>query len=288
MAKKENVNNVVINTEELKPTTIGYLNNKQKGPFLLLIVFGVLFATIFFMSQLTNIFNMIFNPELYTEMKDAQRSSELDSTGVIEELNSGTTLNVAGVKFNSFSIKDGQLNFNVNATNSSRDFSNYYIETYDRGKALLERVLIASTSISSVKLYYTNVKFISINHYDANSYPSINLTNSTLTCTKDDDTYQYEFISGGASKVAYIVSMKLTDSNIDAYNTALNKYMEESGKTSSNGVTQKLQSDEQEFTYTKEVDLRIASGSQLSYGYPYNSKPEQIAFEMSTKGFRCK
>ena len=39
--------------------------------------------------------------------------------------------------------------------------------------------------------------------------------------------------------------MKLTDSNTDAYNTALNKYMEESGKTSSNGVTQKLQSDEQ-------------------------------------------
>ena len=287
MAKRENVKNVEISTEELKPTTIGYLNNKQKGPFLLIIIFAILLGTLFFMGQITDFVNMIFNPELYNEMRDAQRSSSLDSTGVVEELNSGTTLTISGIRFSSFSIKDGELRFSTNTSQASGDFSNYYIETYDRAQKLLERIPMASSSINSVKLTYTNVKFISINRYASGSYPNVNLNDSKLTCVKDEETYTYEFVSGGASKVTFKVSMRLTDSNTTEFNSALDKYTAEAAKGATSGVSKQLNSDESAFTFTKEVDLQSASLSELSYSYSYNTKPEQIAFEMSTRGYRC-
>ena len=54
MAKRnKKLKNVQISNEELVPTTIGYLETRQKGPFLLIFIFAVLFATLYFMPQIT-------------------------------------------------------------------------------------------------------------------------------------------------------------------------------------------------------------------------------------------
>ena len=57
MAKRKKLKNIQISNQELTPTTIGYLDSKQKGPFLLLFIFAVLFATLYYMPELTEYFS---------------------------------------------------------------------------------------------------------------------------------------------------------------------------------------------------------------------------------------
>ncbi len=286
MAKRKRLKNVQISTEELKPTTIGYLSNRQKGPFLLIFIFLVLFATLYYMPQITEYFNKIFNPELYAEMQEAKQPINTDSTGVIEELGSGTQLSISGILFSNFAIKNGELTFSVDTTKASGEFNNYYLETYDRSQHLLERLPLASTSITSVPLVYTNVKFISITQYDENNYPNVNLENSKLSCTNKIDEYEYEFANGGLTKVSYSITAKLTEENAEEYNAELTKYSD-AADLALEGIEQYLTSDDTGFTYTKIVDLQVASSTGLDYGFEYNAKANKIAFELSTKGYQC-
>ena len=111
MAKRnKKLKNVQISNEELVPTTIGYLETRQKGPFLLIFIFAVLFATLYFMPQITNYMNMFFNPELYEEMKNQKKFAD-DSTGIVEALTPDLVLYIYGTKFSNFAIKNNQLTY---------------------------------------------------------------------------------------------------------------------------------------------------------------------------------
>ncbi len=287
MAQKKKIKNVQISKEELKPTTIGYLNNRSKGPFLLVIIFAALFATLYYMPEITEYVNKIFNPALYAEMQEAKSAINDDNTGMVEELSPSIKLNISGVIFSSFKLNGNELSFNVDSSAATGEFENYYFETYDRSQKLLERVLIVSTSISSVELTYSNVKFIAISHYDEGTYPNVNLNGSKLTCTQNEEGYEYEFVNGGLATVTYANEMKKTDDNEDEYYAKLTKYDALVTNSSETGVEHFLTNDDSYFKYTKKVDLQAVSDSGLEYGYSFNDKSNQIAFEMSTKGYKC-
>ena len=287
MAKRKRLKNVQISTEELKPTTIGYLNSKQKGSFLLIIIFAALFVTLRYMSDITEFIQKIINPTMYAEIQESKKTLNDDNTGVIEELSASTHFNIAGVKFTNFAVKDNQITFTVDDSASNGSFSDYYLETYDRGNNLLERILIPSTSINSLKLNYSNVRLLSISHYANNSYPNVTLKDSTLTCTNNDETYKYEFVTGGVNKISYTITMKETDDNQEEYSEELSRYQNDYYSDELPGIERYLSTSEGEFTYTKSVDLLVATTNDLENGYAYNTKSNQIAFEMSTKGYKC-
>ena len=284
--KKKKLKNVQISNEELVPTTIGYLSSKQKGPFLLIFIFAILFATLYYMPQITNYVNKIFNPGLYAEMQEQNNYVE-DSTGVMEELYSDLVLNISGVKFSNFQVSNDEISYKVDDSQSKDEFTNYYLETYDKTESLLERIPISSTSISTLAINYSNIKYISISKYEDGKYPSVNLKESKLTCTKDEESYEYEFQTGGLSKINYVFKMTRTDDNTTNFDEQLEKFeLEASNNT--NGVSVSFSQTENSFEFTKEEDLLVTSTSSLDNGYDYQTKAEQIAFEMSTKGYKCK
>lgn len=292
MAKRnKKLKNVQISNEELVPTTIGYLETRQKGPFLLIFIFAVLFATLYFMPQITNYMNMFFNPELYEEMKNQKKFAD-DSTGIVEALTPDLVLYIYGTKFSNFAIKNNQLTYSVDNSSSKTDFSNYYLETYDKDKKLMERVLIPSTSVTALDINYTNIKFISISHYKEGVYPSIVLDDSTLTCTKTNEelvyteTYKYTYQKVVLATLDYNYKMTKKDNNTEEYNNMLNKFTADA-ETSTDGVTSSLARLENGFEFKKEENLLVLTQSSLENGYNYQIKADQIAFEMSTKGYIC-
>ena len=285
-SKRKKLKNVQISTEELTPTTIGYLNTRQKGSFLLIFIFAVLFVTLYYISDITEFINKMINPALYAEMQEAKNEINEDNTGKIEELTTTTHFNISGIKFTNFVIEGDQIKFNVDDGASTGDFSGYYLETYDRSSNLLERIPIMSTTVNSLNLHNTNVKALAINHYQTGVYPNITLKDSTLTCELNDEIYKYEFVSGGVSKITYTITIKQTEDNESEYEEKLEKY---NSKQSSyaEGVEKYLADNEGEFTYTEVVDLLVAGTNDLENGFPYNTKASQMAFDMSTKGYKC-
>ena len=283
--KKKKLKNVQISNEELVPTTIGYLSSRQKGPFLLIFIFAVLFGTLYFMPQITEYYNMIFNPAAYNESKSQKYVVE-DQTGSLEALNPDLSLTISGVKFSKFEVKDNELTYTVDATQATGDFVDYYLETYDKNQKLLERILIPSTSVSSLSLTYTNLRFISINHYDGETYPAFNLKNSKLTCAKGDESYEYGFQSGGLSYIKYVVNMTKTEDNAAIYEDRLNKFETESGYDNE-GIEIMLSQSEGSFQFVKKENLLITTSSTLDNGFKYQTKADQIAFDLSTKGYKC-
>ena len=283
--KRKKLKSVQISTEELVPTTIGYLNSRQKGSFLLIFIFAILFATLYYMPQITNYINKIFNPQVYIDSQDPVNIVE-DSTGVIEEFTSDLVLNVSGYKFSNFVINDNEIEYSIDTSLSNGELNNYYFETYDRSKKLLERVLISSTSVTKLSINFNNVKFISINHYDIGKYPSIILKDSKLTCINGEETYEYIFQTGGLTNVNYNYQMNRTDDNSVLYDEMLSKFEAEAGSYLE-GISSSLSQTDVSFSYTKEEDLLVLTTSSTEYGYAYQTKSDKIAFEMSTEGYKC-
>ena len=283
--KKKKLKNVQISNEELVPTTIGYLSSRQKGPFLLIFIFAVLFGTLYFMPQITEYYNMIFNPAAYNEGKGQKYVVE-DQTGTIEAISTDLKLTISGVKFSKFAVKDGSLTYEVDSTGAQGEFTNYYLETYDKNQKLLERVVIPSTSTSSLSLEYTNVRFISINQYKDGAYPTFNLKGSKLTCAKDDETYEYVFQTGGLSSIKYIVRMTRTEDNAALYDERLSSFTRESAYEN-DGIEIALTQSENDFQFEKEENLLVTTTSTLDNGFKYQTKVDQIAFDLSTKGYKC-
>ena len=283
--KKKKLKNVQISNEELVPTTIGYLSSKQKGPFLLIFIFAILFAILYYMPQITNYFNMIFNPTAYNESQIPANYVE-DSTGVVEELSSDLVLNISGIKFSNFAISNNELTYSVDDSQSQGEFTDYYLETYDRNQKLIERLLISSTSVNTLVLSESNVKFISINHYAEGSYPNVNLKDSKLSCVRDEETYEYVFQTGGLTTINYTFKMTLTEDNTETYDEKLTKYETEAG-SETNGISILFSQYDNGFDFNKSEDLLVTNTSTLENGYDYQTKADKIAFEMSTKGYKC-
>ena len=239
------------------------------------------------LTYLSFVKTAIFNPSLYAEIQEAKKPLNDDNTGEMVTISASTSLTISGNRFSNFLVKDNKISFTVDTSEAKGDFTNYYMETYDRSGNLLERIPILSTSISGLDITYTNVKLISISHYESGVYPNVVLNDSTLTCTKDNEVYKYKFFSGGVSVITYSLSVKETTENQEEYYNLLNKYTTEAAFGKLNGVERSLLNTEDGFTFTKEVNLQLAPTNDLEYGFAYNTKANQIAFEMSTKGYKC-
>ena len=97
MAKRKKLKNIQISNQELTPTTIGYLDSKQKGPFLLLFIFAVLFATLYYMPELTEYFSGKKVP-----MDNTPSNATYDDEGKIFIFNDETLITVNNIEFSKY------------------------------------------------------------------------------------------------------------------------------------------------------------------------------------------
>ena len=112
------------------------------------------------------------------------------------------------------------------------------------------------------------------------------MKDSKLTCTKDIETYVYAFQSGGLATITYKANMTKTEDNATLYDQTLSDY-EDKAASNRNGVSASLSQLDTSFEFTVEEDLLVLSSSTLDNGYDYQTKADKIAFEMSTKGYKC-
>lgn len=298
MAKRKKLKNIQISNQELTPTTIGYLDSKQKGPFLLLIIFAILFATLYYMPELTEYLSGKKVP-----MDNNPSGTVYDDEGKIFIFNNETLITVNSIEFSKINVDNNKLSILANNTKDKVTYlDDYYIELYDKNDTLLERISLSDESLNKYgKRTYTydianqeDANKISISVISNNELPETELrldgSMQVLTCTNTEITYVYNFTENSLKNATFEINQNITDfADESAYQSALQSYRYLASGTIKEGISNELVTDESSFSFTKKVDLSMASANDIDdeMFYTLDESASKVAFQNSLKKYKC-
>lgn len=298
MAKRKKLKNIQISNQELMPTTIGYLDSKQKGPFLLLFIFAVLFATLYYMPELTEYFSGKKVP-----MDNTPSNATYDDEGKIFIFNDETLITVNNIEFSKIKINNDKLSiFIANTKDNVADLNDYYLELYDKDDNLLERISLSSETLN--KYGKRTFNFSIANPLETNKISVSIITNSTipeielktvgdmqqLTCTNNIDTYIYYFNSNNLKKVIMESNRNMDEFSDElAYQNVLQEYRNLASDNPKEGISNKVEINKSGFKFTKEIDLSIVNINDIDdeMFYKLDEIAKNVAFNASLKKYKC-
>lgn len=313
MAKKK-VESVVINDQELTPTTIGTLDTKEKSPILLFVILAIFLVVALFlpdinnyitnyMSEKNNNKEQVVNPNKDNEEENVPQEEENDSLYDYAE-NMEIKADLFGIT--NIVKKDDSITFNINNATDKElvlDDYKYFLEIYSSEKMLLQRIKISYGTYKaneSKEFIYelnndakSNIAKIAVLKKTVDDYPEIELTlddtnNGILTCVKDYETITYTFGNEYLTKISNIVNEPYS-SDI-AYTTDLQQYQVLAATLNNyEGVSSTLINNETGFTYTTLIDLRTANIVEIENNnfYEYRTLAKVVKFETESNGFTC-
>lgn len=314
--KKKQNEKIILNHEELMPTTIGSLNTKENGPIVvlgILIFFGICIISL---PYINTWISKITNPEV--DIGQTNHNKENKSTDIEEPKNEeyytiSKSLNVAIDKFsvNNFEIDTTKQNITFTVTNNGGNNNyfkenNYYLELYSSDKKLLQRIKLQNDVIESSKKYTYQVSsalkngtiaLLMFKNISSIEYPNVALNSNTLICQKNNQTLTYSFnTSASNTKVLSKVEENITESNTSStYTSDLEKYTNLSDSLANvNGVSIKLLPTSNGFSYAATIDLTKIDETNLNryfkdmIYYKKDTEAKVISFELSSSDYECK
>ena len=297
MAKRPKLKNIQISNQELTPTTIGYLENKQKGPFLLVVIFVILFATLYYLPNLTEYFTGADIPN------DGNPAGNIvTDEGTIFMINHDTKITINHIEFSKINLEGNKISIFANNTKDAIvALENYYIELYNKNDKLMERVDLSNETLNKFgkrTLSYNidnqeeivKIAIIIMN----NKYPEVNLNEENgsqfLSCSNDSYTYKYEFKEKKLKKVIKTVNLSKNDFNDEnSYNSQFQKYLAQADKFPIHGIVSSFSNTLTDFTFTQSVDLIVVFAENVDdpFYYALDESADKIAFQNSLKKYKC-
>lgn len=296
--------------------TIGTVKpDKQKSPFAMLFLFGILIVFIVFMPTAIDLFNKYFgtdlnidslnNPTKVDEKKeDDNEKQEIKMYDLKEE----TVITVGKIDFGGFkkeNIEGYKITFYIkNNGNVLHKFDKkLYLEYYDDnntfvGRTYLENVKEITGGISnnyafgidnSINNRATKIEVVQRTEDD---YPVVELTDNQLICTNETNSIIYTF--NGESKLTKIQDtyMYIKDDDSMKYNNDLITYKSKLSRLDSmDGIDAVVTETDNGFMATTAIDYQYADYSKISSNTDYYIKEtyaKTISFEMNAKGYTCR
>lgn len=303
MAKKKNV--VQISDEELTPTVLATIEEKKGNSILLLILFAIFIAVVFFLPDITNYVDSYLNPEIKsnTPIVNNPTNSNEEEEVTITKYNYSDKLTIDKKKFTltDFSIADNTLSFKINNIQSgtlSMNNFNYYLELYSSDNTLLQRIKVDDITVnsnSSVDLKYAiennNVSYFTFIEISKDEYPAYTPSSdkdgkATMVCTKDKEKINYILNNNKLTTIEDYYEVNQNDEN---YETLLTTY--QSLATTYNaleGVTSYINIEDSKFTFSTYFDLSNNNSLNVSkIVYPKDTTAKVIKFELNARGYVC-
>ncbi len=315
MSKKKNVvEEVRLSNQELIPSVIGVIDNKEKSNWSLIILFVFLIVFIVFLPTVT----AYLNGEYQVENKENNKpGSNQPNTPPIEDeivfyaFSEGLNVLVDGVSFSDFSIANQMISFAVTNNAETSDYLNthhLYLELYDANQMFLQRIKLTSDVIGkgSKELYEYEltateslIQQFTITEKTEHDYPNVNLKKIdedlfSLTCTKGKERLIYEFDKNyKLLSIEDTINYTTGDTN---YQEVLTDYRQITSKYNAlQGVTSNIVEVGTGFTVTTTLDLenvdyanRIVKNTLDNPGYyPKDTLGKVVHFELSSMNYRC-
>lgn len=324
MAKKK-YKNVKLEQEELKPISIGAFESRKKTSIGIFIILTLFVLVVIFLPQISEIVNEYLDPTPSTPITPNDPTPEEPDEPVDPGENIDETfyeyvanlsierdeITVSGITIDNVA---STISYSVtNNTNSYQDIEelNYYIEIYNSDRTLLERVKLASPSISGgttstvigggASQSYTRIisstsaiteGYIVLVSKTTDDYPEVTLTenaegSSSLVCTNAHERVTYTFDNNALKQVTSIVEYLATDTDYEtvysSYQTLSNSY------NTTTGITSTFFMNTTGFNITTIVNLEEASRSYIynADSFRLDTEPKVVSFEMEAQGFDC-
>lgn len=311
--KKEEIP-VTLSNQELIPSVIGVIDDKEKSNLPFLIIFFLLIGFIIALPTITAYLSG--EQEINVNPNNTGGNTEKPEEPAGNELNFYTfsddvSVSVSGISFQDFELSEGKIAFSI--TNNS-EAKNYlaqhllYLELYDSDKMLLQRIKLPTDNLSKgVTENYTfelsvsksNITQFTLGEKTIEDYPTVNLKKEndgtySLTCTKEEEKLVYEFdkdqkLNMITDVVNYSTSNSLYQEKLVDYRQMTSKY------NAIDGVTSNLVEAGQGFTVTTIIDLQKVDFSNRSVKNTLNNKAyygkdtegKVVYFELSAMNYKC-
>ncbi len=311
MAKKKK-EPVVIDQTELKPTTIGTMETKESGPWIVIIIIILLLVGIFFLDDIREFINNgglsnipIVQPQTPSPNEPEEEPKEEEPIEMeYYELLDTTVVKLENFELSKVAINDHLLTFQIeNKGGVSNYFVNhdYYIELYDAKKTLLERFKIDNLNISvshdfTYEVKEDNVSYFSLHLMTESDYPAVVLKKENgipyLQCSNENETITYYF--DDKSELNSLEYMLRVDESTEDFDRLFDEYLDLSDSYNRiNGVESDAYLSENGFEYYVNIALNtipsITYRSQFTERkyYAYHTSAKFISFELETFGYTC-
>lgn len=311
MAKKINYKNLKINREELSTTKIGEINNQEKSPIFLFVMFGLFLAFIFFLPNVVqymsdngkNIFEGITGNTPSKKSEEEEKAPEQ----VYYDINNPGDITLEGLKVSNIKKGTNSLSFRVNNNSATKFYFNkfnYFLEIYTDNTTLLERVMMDKDSIArnSNKDYTYTIKnttsasaskiaFVNKNTLD---YPAITLKENTegeqtLICKNANEVLTYTFKNDKLVTINDNVTYAQSNNALD-YQNNLSLWQNRVGTYNNmSGVTSTILDNGGSFVASTNLNLKEVNLSNIDNKnyYAYETLAKVVSFELNSSGFTC-
>ena len=319
MAKKTEP--IILNKEELMPTNLGSMKQKESGlitTVIILIVFGL---GILFLPNIMEMLNPMDVPPIpYTPSPDENDpnenpGNEPTAKTTIYELKNDLEVDIQGYTFSEFIINKETSNISFKVKNNSgaaNYFSNhpYYIEYYSTTEELLGRtkIEIKQTTSEINQSYEINnilingeIAKIAIKEIIENEYPAVTISNGEknmpmIVCSNGKHNISYTFQKASTKYVLKeIEEIEEISSSTENYEEILEEYNDLNDIYNDiSGVQATISPTVNGFEFSKKVDLEKISETNYNsyfkknYYYKKNTDAKVISFELQSSNYICK
>lgn len=297
MAKRKKLKNVQINEQELTPTVIGYLNDKGASPLFLIVIFGILFAFLYFLPEVNVYIEQKRGNDYSSNVPGVVDNNEnefsRDDAGKEFDLKKDTQIVIKEITLSNFVIDQDKITFVVkNNSDKIVDFTQqeYYLYLKDSDglvneALLLKDLVILENKEQEISLSVDDSEYskIFIDKFKEEYISDITLVDNKLTCILEGDKYIYEFEDDVMMYEAYVYE---SDESSESLLTKYQNEQEEFSKLDGVDVTLSFI---EGIYYKVQVDLAKADVKKLNdlNFFLKEEKAKIVKVKMENNGYYC-
>lgn len=309
MAKKKQI---VINEEELIPTTLAVVEDKKKvsilGIFWLFLIFAIFIVGVIYLPEISQYINNYFNPDVVTPdtpSDNKNNTTDDDNKTTIKEyvISDKPEIIFEKFKINNIVVYESNISFDIiNTSNAILELANYnyFINLYDQNKKLLQRLMLRDEIVSpnetlkvTFSLTDSNVYSLTILSISKDNYPAYVATAdennmATLTCTKDYEKVDYLLNNNKVYAISLLYEVGVDDAN---FNTLYGTYQAmQVSYNSIEGVSSSIETINNVLSFRTIINLNTIGDEKINLKtfYPKDTDAKVMNFELTSMGYTCK
>ena len=309
MAKKKQI---VINEEELTPTTLAVVEDKKKvsilGIFWLFLIFAIFIVGVIYLPEISQYINNYFNPDVVTPdtpSDNKNNTTDDDNKTTIKEyvISDKPEIIFEKFKINNIVVYENNISFDIiNTSNEILELANYnyFINLYDQNKKLLQRLMLRDEVVSpnetlkvTFSLTDSNAYSLTILSISKDNYPAYVATAdennmATLTCTKDYEKVDYLLNNNKVYAISLLYEVGVDDAN---FNTLYGTYQAmQVSYNSIEGVSSSIETINNVLNFRTIINLNTIGDEKINLKtfYPKDTDAKIMNFELTSMGYTCK
>lgn len=281
----------------LKPQELGKVYKKKSNIGRVIFIFIVMFLVVFYINDISFYINNLLGKQSSSSILDNREETKKKENNNVNnnEINFyeySESLEITNniYKINNFKKENNILSFDFeNISSTLVDFSkdNYFIELYNENKTLLQRIKVdfgeinTNSKVNKSINYNNDFSYIVILSKKESDYPNVELTDSKLTCTSNNEEIIYSFLDNKLNNIKHNIESNNENekSNLIEY---VNKY------NSINGVSAIFTEGENSYKAVIAINYyNVNDKLDNKYYFDLNTLAKVINFEMESYGFDC-